>query len=96
GDTHTALVRVEQLYPLDEAAIARVLSTYPDSARFVWAQEEPENQGAWPFMALNLTGLLGDRELTVASRPAAAAPATGLKKVHDAEQAALVEKVLAR
>ena len=94
-DQTTALVRFEQLYPLDEKAIAQVLSTYPEDAELYWAQEEPENQGAWPFMALHLEPLLG-RPLTVISRGASASPATGLKKVHDAEQADLVERVFKR
>ncbi|WP_425546653.1 multifunctional oxoglutarate decarboxylase/oxoglutarate dehydrogenase thiamine pyrophosphate-binding subunit/dihydrolipoyllysine-residue succinyltransferase subunit [Brevibacterium samyangense] len=96
GDTRTALVRVEQLYPLDEARIAEVLGAYGADVEVVWAQEEPENQGAWPFMALGLVPLLGDREVRVVSRAASASPATGLKKVHDAEQSDLVARVFAR
>ncbi|GAA4284050.1 multifunctional oxoglutarate decarboxylase/oxoglutarate dehydrogenase thiamine pyrophosphate-binding subunit/dihydrolipoyllysine-residue succinyltransferase subunit [Brevibacterium daeguense] len=96
GDEKTALVRVEQLYPLDETAIADVLGSYGEDVEVVWAQEEPENQGAWPFMALNLPQMLGGRELRVVSRTASASPATGLKKVHDLEQADLVERVFAR
>ena len=95
-DTRTALVRVEQLYPLDEESIAEALAPYGDDVEIVWAQEEPENQGAWPFMALNLAPLLGGREIRVVSRVASASPATGLKKVHDLEQADLVDRVLAR
>src|SRR5699024_6231469 len=45
-DTRTALVRVEQLYPLDDEAIAEGLGQYPADAEIVWAQEEPESQGA--------------------------------------------------
>ena len=95
-DTKTALVRVEQLYPLDEDAIQAILDRYPDSAQLVWAQEEPENQGAWPFMALNMPQLLGDREFTVVSRPASAATATGLKHVHEVQQKEVIDRVLQR
>ena len=94
-DTRTALVRVEQLYPLDDEAIAEVLGQYPADAEIVWAQEEPENQGAWPFMAAHLSELVS-RELRVVSRAASASTATGLKKVHDAEQADLIERVFTR
>ena len=62
----------------------------------MYKRQEPENQGAWPFMALNLAPLLGGREIRVVSRVASASPATGLKKVHDLEQADLVDRVLAR
>ena len=95
-DTRTALVRVEQLYPLDEEGIAAALAPFGDDVELVWAQEEPENQGAWPFMALDLVPLLGGREMRIVSRVASASPATGLKKVHDLEQADLVERVFAR
>lgn len=95
-DERTALVRVEQLYPLDDEAIAEVLAHYPADAELVWAQEEPENQGAWPFMALHLPALLGGRTLRGVSRMASASTATGLKSVHDVEQADLIERVLAR
>ncbi|RBP66329.1 2-oxoglutarate dehydrogenase E1 component [Brevibacterium sanguinis] len=95
-DAKTALVRVEQLYPLDEPAIAEVLSRYPAGAEIVWAQEEPENQGAWPFMALNLPQLLGDRELNLVSRPASASTSTGLKHVHELQQQEIVDLVFRR
>ncbi|RAE28953.1 hypothetical protein DN524_34810, partial [Burkholderia multivorans] len=60
------------------------------------AQEEPENQGAWPFMALNLTPLLGGRDLTLVARPASASTATGLKHVHELQQEEVVGRVLQR
>lgn len=94
GDDKTAIVRVEQLYPLEADAIAEVLEQYGD-ASLIWAQEEPENQGAWPFMALNLVPVLG-RDVRVVARASSASPATGLKLVHDAEQAELIERVFER
>ncbi|MDN5805675.1 MAG: multifunctional oxoglutarate decarboxylase/oxoglutarate dehydrogenase thiamine pyrophosphate-binding subunit/dihydrolipoyllysine-residue succinyltransferase subunit [Brevibacterium sp.] len=95
-DTKTALVRVEQLYPLDEDSIKALLERYPDSAQLIWAQEEPENQGAWPFMAVNMPQLLGDRELTLISRPASAATATGLKHVHEVQQQEVIDRIFRR
>ncbi len=96
GDDTTALVRVERLYPLDEDAITAILDRYPADAKLVWAQEEPENQGAWPFMALNLTPLLGGRDLTLVARPASASTATGLKHVHELQQEEVVGRVSRR
>ncbi|MCF2574531.1 multifunctional oxoglutarate decarboxylase/oxoglutarate dehydrogenase thiamine pyrophosphate-binding subunit/dihydrolipoyllysine-residue succinyltransferase subunit [Brevibacterium sp. UCMA 11754] len=95
-DTKTALVRVEQLYPLDEDSITALLDRYPGSAELIWAQEEPENQGAWPFMALNMPQLLGEREITVISRPASAATATGLKHVHEVQQQEVIDRIFRR
>jgi len=57
-------------------------------------QEEPANQGGWSFVALNLLEHLDGVRLRRISRPAAAAPAVGSTKLHDAEQAALLEAAL--
>ena len=66
---------------------------YPEDAQLVWAQEEPENQGAWPFMHYKFSQLLPDRKVDVVCRNASASPATGLKKQHDVEQAEVIERV---
>ncbi|YAL84108.1 multifunctional oxoglutarate decarboxylase/oxoglutarate dehydrogenase thiamine pyrophosphate-binding subunit/dihydrolipoyllysine-residue succinyltransferase subunit [Dermacoccaceae bacterium W4C1] len=93
GDETTAIVRVEQLAPVPAAEIAEALKAYPN-AEIVWVQDEPKNQGAWPFMALNLPEQLAplgeSRPLRVVSRPASASPATGSGKKHAAQQAELV------
>ena len=56
----------------------------------MWVQEEPENQGAWPFLALAFADVPGDRSFRPVSRPASASPATGSSKVHATEQATLI------
>ncbi|UWF78234.1 multifunctional oxoglutarate decarboxylase/oxoglutarate dehydrogenase thiamine pyrophosphate-binding subunit/dihydrolipoyllysine-residue succinyltransferase subunit [Microbacterium neungamense] len=88
-----ALVRLEQLYPTPVDELKAVLDTYPN-AELVWVQEEPENQGAWPFLALAFAGRLGDRTLRGVTRPASASPATGSSKVHAIEQAELLRTAL--
>ena len=90
----TALVRVEQLYPLPHAEINAALASYPHLQDVVWVQEEPANMGAWPFMAINLPEHLGGRALRRVSRPASASPSAGSSTVHEAEQAALVDAAL--
>ncbi|HWG94371.1 MAG TPA: multifunctional oxoglutarate decarboxylase/oxoglutarate dehydrogenase thiamine pyrophosphate-binding subunit/dihydrolipoyllysine-residue succinyltransferase subunit, partial [Mycobacteriales bacterium] len=89
-----ALVRVEQLYPLPGEEIADALAAFPNAQDVVWCQEEPANQGAWAYMALNLPDHLPEgRRLRRISRSAASSPAAGSSKVHEAEQAALVQAV---
>jgi len=91
GGEQVAIVRVEQLAPLPGGELAEAVAAY-GSADLVWVQEEPANQGPWPFMALNLPGHLGARPLLCVSRTASASPAAGSHKKHDAEQRALVEQ----
>ncbi len=99
GDERTAILRIEQYYPLPAKEIAAAIEGYP-GAELVWVQDEPQNQGAWPFMALNLPGALAElgasRPLRVISRKASASPSTGSSKKHAAEQADLVAAAFAR
>ena len=89
-----ALVRLEQLYPFPVAEYEAVLAKYPQAREVVWCQEEPQNQGAWYQIRHQLDRPLAGRELLYSGRAPAAAPATGIAKVHDAEQAALVNAAL--
>jgi 2-oxoglutarate dehydrogenase E1 component len=88
-----AVVRLEQWYPLPTAELRSALAEYPADAELVWAQEEPVNQGAWPFIALTLAPEL-DRPMRVVSRPAMTAPACGTHRQHAAEQQELVASAL--
>jgi 2-oxoglutarate dehydrogenase E1 component len=92
----TAIIRMEQLYPLPVKEIRAALAQYPNARDFAWVQEEPANQGAWSFVALNLLEHLEGVRLLRISRPSAAAPAVGSTKMHDVEQAALIEAALPR
>ena len=97
GDTATALLRIEQLYPLPGEQISDALAGFPQARDVVWVQEEPANQGAWAHMALNLPDHLPEgTTLRRVSRKAAASPAAGSSKVHEAEQAALVTSAFER
>jgi 2-oxoglutarate decarboxylase len=99
ADGTTAILRVEQLAPLPGAEIAAAIKAYP-GAEIMWVQDEPANQGAWPFMAMNLpqtlAGLSETRLLQVASRAASASPATGSSKKHALQQAQLIAKAFDR
>ncbi|MEV7300541.1 multifunctional oxoglutarate decarboxylase/oxoglutarate dehydrogenase thiamine pyrophosphate-binding subunit/dihydrolipoyllysine-residue succinyltransferase subunit [Streptomyces clavifer] len=102
GDTETAIIRLERLYPLPGAEIQAEIAKYPNAEKYLWAQEEPANQGAWPFIALNLIDHLdlavgadvphGER-LRRISRRHGSSPAVGSAKRHQAEQAQLVTEV---
>ncbi|WP_430640896.1 multifunctional oxoglutarate decarboxylase/oxoglutarate dehydrogenase thiamine pyrophosphate-binding subunit/dihydrolipoyllysine-residue succinyltransferase subunit [Couchioplanes caeruleus] len=96
GITDTAIIRMEQIYPLPVDELKAVLNRFPNAEDFAWVQEEPANQGAWSFVALNLLEHLEGVRLRRISRPAAAAPAVGSAKMHEAEQSALVEAALPR
>ena len=95
GLDDVALVRVEQLYPFPEDTLRAVLAAYPAAGTFVWAQEEPMNQGAWfqTLHHLNHCAPAG-RKFHYAGRPAAAAPASGYASRHRAELKALLDDAL--
>ena len=93
GLTDIALVRVEQYYPLPTQQLNAVLDQYPN-AELLWAQEEPANQGAWPFVSLELARQLKGRSISVSSRASAASPATGSTKRSAQEQVQLIDKAL--
>ena len=97
GRSDVAIVRLEQLYPLAGEQIAAELAKYPN-AQLIWAQEEPANQGGYPFIALNLPERLaahGDtRQLYRASRRASASPAVGSASVHETQQREVVATAL--
>jgi 2-oxoglutarate dehydrogenase E1 component len=92
---NVALVRVEQLYPFPADEYHRVLARYPAQAEIIWCQEEPQNQGAWFQIRHRLQDLAGEhRPVYYAGRASAAAPATGLGKLHEVEQQRLVQTAL--
>ena len=95
GLEDVAVVRVEQLYPFPEQAFRAVLNAYPQAETFVWAQDEPMNQGAW-FQTLHHLNHCapGGRRFHYAGRPAAAAPASGYISRHRAELEALLKDAL--
>jgi 2-oxoglutarate dehydrogenase E1 component len=91
---HIALVRIEQLYPFPVEEYQAVLARYANATDLVWCQEEPQNQGAWYQIRHRLQDLAGGRTVYYAGRAASAAPATGLHKIHEAEQRRLVDTAL--
>ncbi len=93
-----AIIRVEQLYPFPAALLAAEFAKYPN-ADVIWCQEEPENQGYWHFIDRRIEKCLASIKHkagrpSYVGREAAAAPATGLLKRHNLEQAKLINTAL--
>lgn len=86
-----AIVRVEQLHPLPEKQLAKILEKYK-GAETVWVQEEAKNQGYWTYL------LRFDmfRNFKLISRKSSASPATGFSNVHKKEQAEIVTKAFSK
>ncbi|MEO1247184.1 MAG: 2-oxoglutarate dehydrogenase E1 component [Pseudomonadota bacterium] len=95
GRDDVALIRLEQLYPFPREEYAALLAGYAHVRDIVWCQEEPQNQGAWYQIRHRLQEPLGaEQQLYYAGRSSAAAPASGIFKVHLQQQQALVEAAL--
>ena len=85
--SHTAIVRVEQLYPFPSAGLTPYLNGYPKLRKVLWVQEEPANMGAWPYMQYQLKTFMNDLgleklPLIKISRREKASPATGSIQTH--------------
>ena len=98
GITDVAIVRVEQMHPFPKNSLTKALSPYRN-AEVVWCQEEPENMGAWTFMDRRIEKVLKEiggkaQRPEFVGREEAASPATGLAKMHAAQQEALVRAAL--
>ena len=93
-----AIIRIEQLYPFPYDDLEEILNTYPNVVEIVWCQEEPANQGAWfshrHRIQRVLDRLKNNLEITLVSRPPAAAPAVGMMKLHLKQQEELIELAL--
>ncbi len=93
-----ALVRLEQLYPLSSNQLNDILNKYSEAEDVVWVQEEPSNMGAWSYITnifhyADMVDLKG-RPLKYVARKSSSSPATGFKKVHDEEQAQIINDAM--
>jgi 2-oxoglutarate dehydrogenase E1 component len=95
GIDDVALVRIEQIYPFPIEEYAAQLKKYANASDVIWCQEEPQNQGAWYQIRHRLQESMSDnQQLYYAGRPSAAAPASGVFKVHIQQQQALLDAAL--
>ena len=91
-DASTAVLFLDQLYPLPRAEIAAALDAHPNAREVIWVQEEPRNMGAFFYVMPRLTQIVQDRGLSLRSvkRSSSASPATGSAKAHELEQKTLI------
>jgi 2-oxoglutarate decarboxylase len=94
GDKNVAIVRLEQYYPLPVEDLKKAVEPF-GNAELVWVQDEPENQGPWPFLALNMFTEF-DQKVTVVSRPASASPAAGTMQLHKYQHGILMDGAFKR
>lgn len=93
--TDTVILRLEQLYPLPEAALHEAFVAASGARKVIWVQEEPSNMGAQAWVRPELQRLAGGRHVTSVKRSASASPATGSGKAHRLEQDALIRLAFA-
>jgi 2-oxoglutarate dehydrogenase E1 component len=84
-----ALIRLEQLYPLNIDELKHIMSTFPDAQKFTWVQDEPANMGAWNFLSKWLRPL----NYNLVSRPFSSSPATGSHTLHMLRRNKIFEKL---
>lgn len=95
GRRDVATLRLEQLYPFPEAELKQELQRYPELGRFIWCQEEPQNQGAWYQIQHHLRRILPkNASLDYAGRPRSAAPAVGNYQLHVSQLHELLAQAL--
>ncbi len=92
NDEETAIVRVEQLYPLPIIQLKEIIKKYTLAKEYCWVQEEPENMGAWSYMQSKFREV----KLNYIGRDASASPATGFGKMHIMQQENIVKRVFDR
>ena len=91
GVKDVAIIRIEQMYPYPEKQVNALMEKYKKATSYVWAQEEPENMGAWPFMIR-----MFKKPIQCISQPASGAPATGSYKKFEKRHQAIIDQVFAK
>jgi len=91
-DSSTAILFLDQLYPLPRPEITAAIAAHPHAREVVWVQEEPRNMGAFFYVMPRLAQLVQDLGLNLRSvkRSSSASPATGSAKAHELEQKTLL------
>ncbi|MDO5678109.1 MAG: multifunctional oxoglutarate decarboxylase/oxoglutarate dehydrogenase thiamine pyrophosphate-binding subunit/dihydrolipoyllysine-residue succinyltransferase subunit, partial [Propionibacteriaceae bacterium] len=99
-DGKIAIISLERLYPLPTEELVEILRKYAHVTDIRFVQDEPENQGAWPFMAQHLPGAVKelfpefDLNMKPHTRPWSSAPSVGSLAVHKDQEDALLSAAL--
>jgi 2-oxoglutarate dehydrogenase E1 component len=89
--TSVAIARVELLYPFAKDQIRKLIASYPNLKEIVWAQEEPQNMGAWKVMTRRMPELVPEQvDFRYVGRPQRASPSEGYPAAHRSEQERIV------
>lgn len=88
-----AIVRIEQLYPLDGEKLKELLNSYTHVQDFIWIQEEPKNMGAWSYVQ-PLFEILMNKKLQYIGRQQSASPATGSYHMHKQELQMIINALI--
>jgi multifunctional 2-oxoglutarate metabolism enzyme len=88
----TAIIRIEQFYPIRKDELKNIVSSYSSAEKMIWVQEEPRNMGAWNFVYMRLRDATGGKELLYSGRPEGASPAVGSSKLSNQQQKDLVKE----
>lgn len=91
GVTDMALIRLEQLYPFPQKALENALKGFGKNTQLLWAQEEPENMGAWSY----IMRMMRKSNIDVVAYPAQASPAAGSSKMHEARMRLVMDQLFA-
>ena len=84
-----AIIRLEQLYPFPAEQLTQIIRKYKNANRWIWAQEEPENMGAWSFIHQTYKGA----DFFPVCNPASGSPAVGLVELHKKRQKKILDKI---
>ena len=91
-----AIMRIEQLYPLQAETLTAAIEGLPAGTDIRWVQDEPTNMGAWPYIKLNFGDMLAEKyKIALISRDESASPSTGSMAAHKIEQAELIDAAFA-
>ncbi len=92
-NAHTAIVRLEQLYPVPEAQIKKTVQKYSGVKNYYWVQEEPQNMGGWHFIRPYLSDI-SRKSFAYIGREASSSPASGFHSIYKMQQAAIIEQAI--
>lgn len=97
GIKDVAFIRIEQLYPLNMNLVSQIIRGFPDVKQYMWAQEEPQNMGAWTFMQATLQSALPNHAvLQYRGRAISASPAVGSHFIHKKQYEELMNSIFSQ